>query len=120
MSRSIPDISAGWLFDPALPVAIPLDSAAWRAWLEDHGATRFTYPLHDRRAGSVSGFMTVRKEGRRRGGAYWSVYRRVGGRLRKIYLGRTAAVTHARLEAIAQALLVEATATSKEGTMGRR
>jgi LuxR family maltose regulon positive regulatory protein len=108
MSRSIPDVSAGRLYDPALVTAIPLDSAAWRAWLEDPATTRFTYPLHDRRAGAIAGFMTVRKEGRRRGGWYWTAYRRAGGRLRKVYLGRAAAVTRARLEAIAQTLLAEA------------
>jgi hypothetical protein len=119
-SRSIPDVSAGWLFDPTQPAAIALDSAAWGAWLADPATTRFTYPLHDRRAGYISGFMTVRKEGRQRGGTYWSVYRRLGGRLRKLYLGPAAAVTATRLEAIAQALLAEATARTEEGTMDER
>jgi len=49
--------------------------------------------------------MTVRKEPRRRGSSYWSVYRRSGGRLRKIYLGRSATVTAARLEEVARRLL---------------
>ena len=58
--------------------------------------------------------MTVRKERRQRGGTYWTVYRRVGGQVRKIYLGPAEAVTAARLEGLAQAWLAEAT-TGKEG-----
>jgi hypothetical protein len=120
MSRSIPDVSAGRLYDPAQPAGIPLDSAAWWAWLADPTTTRFTYPLHDRRAGYISGFMTVRKEGRQRGGTYWTIYRRLGGRLRKIYLGPAEAVTATRLEAIAQALLAEATARKEGDPMPER
>lgn len=121
MSRHTPTVSAGALYDPATPAAsIRLDSPAWRAWLEAPPAARFTYPLHDRRAGDIAGFMTVRKEGRRRGGWYWTAYRRAGGRLRKIYLGRAAAVTHARLEAIAQALLAEAQRRKEGNPVGKR
>lgn len=120
MSRSIPDVSAGRLYAPAQAAGIPLDSAAWWAWLADPTTTRFTYPLHDRRAGYISGFMTVRKERRQRGGAYWTVYRRAGGRLRKIYLGRAEAVTAARLEAIAQAWLAEARAGEEGQAMPER
>ena len=48
--------------------------------------------------------MTVRKERRQRGGAYWSAYRRQGRRLRKIYLGPSASVTEARLREVAARL----------------
>jgi hypothetical protein len=48
--------------------------------------------------------MTVRKEQRQRGTAYWSVYRRQGQRLRKLYVGSSAALTKARLEEIAAQL----------------
>lgn len=51
--------------------------------------------------------MTVRKDGRQRRGAYWSVFRRQGGRLRRLYVGRSNQVTRARLERIAEQLLVE-------------
>ena len=47
--------------------------------------------------------MTVRKERRARGGTYWTAYWWVGGRLRKTYLGRSPAVTSARLRAVAAA-----------------
>jgi hypothetical protein len=120
MSRSIPDVSAGRLYASARAAGIPLDSAAWLAWLAEPATTRFTYPLHDRRAGSIAGFMTVRKERRQRGGAYWTVYRRMGDRLRKVYLGRAEAVTAARLEAIAQGWLAEARTDREEGRMDER
>ena len=48
--------------------------------------------------------MTVRKERRQRGGAYWTAYRRQGRRLRKIYLGPSASVTKARLREVAARL----------------
>jgi hypothetical protein len=115
MSRHTPTVAAGALYDPATPATrIRLDSSAWHAWLAAPTTTRFAYPLHNQQRGYIAGFMTVRKEGRRRGGTYWTVYRRVGARLRKLYLGRAETVTHARLEAIAQDLLTEAT-TRKEG-----
>jgi LuxR family maltose regulon positive regulatory protein len=120
MSRSIPDVSAGRLYDPAAGAPIALDSAAWRAWLADPATTRFTYPLHDRHAGAIAGFMTVRKERRLRGGAYWTAYRRAGARLRKVYLGPSEAVTQARLEAIAQALLAEAARRKEEDAVDGR
>ena len=79
-----------------------LDTPAWFAWLD--GATRFAYPLFDPAKGYMVGVMTARKEGRARGGLYWTAYRRADGHLRKVYLGRTVAVTQARLAAVAEEL----------------
>ena len=105
MSRHTPTVSQNHLFDPARPgSAICLDTPAWRAWLEAPTTTRFAYPLFDPALGYNLGVMTVRKERRQRGGVYWTVYRRAGRRLCKIYVGPTPAVTHARLQAIAAAL----------------
>jgi LuxR family maltose regulon positive regulatory protein len=105
MSATTPAVSAGSLWDPATPAAsIPLDSPAWLAWLEAPTTRRFAYPLVDPARGYIVGFMTVRKERRRRGGAYWTAYRRAGARLRKVYLGRSGTVTQARLQAVADAL----------------
>ena len=95
MSRPTPTVSAGRALRPGPPAAgIPLDSAglARLAGGADHRAASPTRCTTGG-AGSIAGFMTVRKEGRRRGGWYWTVYRRAGGRLRKVYLGRSAAVT---------------------------
>jgi LuxR family maltose regulon positive regulatory protein len=108
MSAKAPIVSAGGLYDPATPDRIDLDSPAWWAWLEAPTTRRFAYPLYDPAVGSIIGLMTVRKEGRQRGGAYWTAYRRAGARLRKVYLGRSATVTQARLQATADALRAEA------------
>ena len=108
MSAKTPVVSAGCLFDPATPAtSIPLDTPAWQAWLEEPTTRRFAYPLYEPRVGYIIGFMTVRKEGRQRGGAYWTVYRRAGTWLRKVYLGRSAMVTEARLQGIADRLREE-------------
>ncbi len=108
MSAKTPTVSAGWLYDPRQPdTAIALDSAAWYAWLESGEARSFSYPVFDARCGSIVGFLTVRREGRQRGGSYWRVYRRSQGRVRKFYLGRAQQVTRARLVAIVRTLLAE-------------
>ena len=79
-----------------------LDTPAWFAWLD--AATRFAYPLFDPAKGYIVAAITVRKEARARGGTYWTAYRRADGHLRKVYLGRAAAVTQARLAAVAEDL----------------
>ncbi len=67
----------------------------------------FAYPVFDARCGYIVGYMTVRKEARQRGGCYWTVYRRSGGRLRKIYLGTAQRVTRDRLVMVVRQLLAE-------------
>ncbi len=91
--------------------AIRLESALWWAWLETATAQSFAYPIYDHQAGYIRGFMTVRKEQRERGGDYWMAYRRVSGRLCKIYLGRSAELTQQQLAGIAgRFLTLEASA----------
>lgn len=109
MTKSMPIVQDGFIVDDHTPgPTIYLDTPAWFAWLEapSTGAprARFSYALFNRTMGYIDGFMTVRKERRQRGTAYWSVYRRQGQRLRKCYLGSSAALTHARLEQIAARL----------------
>jgi LuxR family transcriptional regulator, maltose regulon positive regulatory protein len=97
-----------WVYGPGLPPAgLRLGCPAWFAWLELATTTSFSYPLFERRGGYIIGFMTVRKERRQRGGAYWTAYRRQGHRLRKIYLGASSTLTHARLEAVVATLIEE-------------
>jgi len=108
MGQTTPRVYDDWLEDTVLPTPrIRLDSPAWFAWLEAQTTQRFAYPLFDPRVGYIVGVMTVRKEARQRGGWYWSVYRRAGAGMRKVYLGRSATVTQARLAAIATDLLAE-------------
>jgi hypothetical protein len=106
VSTKTPTVSEAAVYALDLPDGrIRLDTLAWFSWLERPTTTSFSYPLFDPRCGYIRGYMTVRKETRQRGGSYWSVYRRSGGRLRKVYLGRSASVTGAHLEEIARTLL---------------
>ena len=88
-----------------LETGLLLDTPAWSVWLDDPATTSFSYPVYNPAQGYVEGYMTVRKERRARGGAYWTAYWRVGRRLRKAYLGRSSAVTAARLRAVGAAWL---------------
>jgi hypothetical protein len=90
--------------------AIQLDSAAWQEWLERPTTTSFAYPIYDGRVGYIRGFMTVRKERRRRGSQYWVAYQRVAGRLHKLYLGRSGRLTQSQLEGVAGRFLAMADA----------
>jgi hypothetical protein len=102
MAKNIPTVSDAILLDPGSdPPFIRLDTPTWFVWLEAPTTTRFSYALHNRAEGYIDGFMTVRKETRQRGGAYWSVYRRCGRQLRKVYVGPSTALTLGRLEEIA-------------------
>jgi hypothetical protein len=85
--------------------AIRLESTLWWAWLERATARSFAYPIYDQQAGYIRGFMTVRKEQRARGGSYWVAYRRTAGVVRKIYLGRSAALTQRHLAQSAERFL---------------
>jgi hypothetical protein len=105
MSHSLPTVQQDLLFDEQNPgPLIRLDTPAWFAWLEAPTTTRFSYALFNRAQGYIAGFMTVRKEHRRRGNTYWTVYRRQGPRLRKIYVGSSARLTQAHLAQIAHRL----------------
>jgi LuxR family maltose regulon positive regulatory protein len=76
----------------------------WFAWLDT--VTSFTF------RGKLGQF-TVRKESRQWGDRYWYAYRRVGPKLRKKYLGRTADLTLVRLEEV-DALLTAADVSQRK------
>jgi hypothetical protein len=86
---------------------ILLDTPAWHTWLEAATTTSFAYPIYDDTCGYIVGVMTVRKERRQRGGWYWTAYRRRHGRLTKVYLGASAALTHQRLDEVARSFAQE-------------
>ncbi len=97
------------LSDPSEPGPdIVVDSPAWFEWLESPTTRSFSYPLFDPAGGYIMGFMTVRKEQRKRGTSYWSVYRRCQGRVQRVYLGRSVTITDARLHTIATSLRLTA------------
>jgi hypothetical protein len=94
---------------------IELDTPAWQAWLELPSTRSFAYPIDDRQAGYICGFMTVRKERRRRGSEYWVAYRRVGKQVRKVYLGRAVQMTQQQLAATAERFLAMDEVRAREG-----
>src|SRR5258706_15226205 len=71
------------------------EAQAWFAWLDS--VASFTFQ-------GQQGQLTARKESRQWGEGYWYAYRRVGPKLSKKYLGRTADLTLARLEEAASLL----------------
>jgi len=95
--------------------AIVVDSPAWFGWLAAETTRGFAYALFDRQAGYVSGFLSVRKEQRERGGNYWVAYRRSQGRLWKRYLGSTSRLTCAYLETIGATALALSDGSAREG-----
>ena len=90
------------VYVPGQARGIAVDTPGWFGWLEEATTKSFAYPVFDPGLGAVVKFLTVRKEARQRGGAYWSVYWREGQSVRRRYLGKSAMVTQARLEALAE------------------
>ncbi|MFL5659016.1 MAG: hypothetical protein ACJ8CB_33145, partial [Ktedonobacteraceae bacterium] len=91
---------------------LPVDTAAWFAWLET--ASTFSF-------GSSEGSFTARREqaGHKRGGWYWKAYRKQHGKLSSRYLGKSETITLAHLQMVAQALadaLVETAPDIDAGT----
>ena len=108
MGTKPPQVRDQWLGNPAADGRdIRLDSAEWFAWLEAPSTRSFSYGVFEPQRGWVVGFMTVRKERRERGGWYWSVYRRQGKRMRRIYVGKARLLTSERLWRIAEQLRQE-------------
>ena len=72
-------------------------TSAWYAWLQ----TAMTF-----RVRSPFGTFTIRREraGNQRGDWYWRAYRRRGGKLHRVYVGKADEVTLERLNAVAKQL----------------
>jgi LuxR family transcriptional regulator, maltose regulon positive regulatory protein len=77
---------------------VPGDEEAWQVWLDAHDSFAFQ---------GRQGRLNVYKEARPRGGQYWYAYHTTSKRTHKRYLGRTAKVTFARLEEVAEVLTRE-------------
>lgn len=94
MHKQLPIVSDGFLSisSAAGSTTIAVGSPAWVAWLE-HPDTR-SYSFQDEH-----GHFTARKERRKRGGEYWVAYRKLQGKLRNVYLGKSADLTLAQLTA---------------------
>src|SRR4051812_33346091 len=76
-------------------VPLTVGTPAWFAWLER--ATTFSFS-------GPTGSFTARKEARARGGGYWKAYRTAHGTQERIYLGKSADLTLARLQEAAATL----------------
>src|SRR5579859_3321508 len=90
----LPTVQHDMMFPNTASGAVPVESAAWFAWLRT--ATSFTYK-------SSGGTYTARRE-ERSGSQFWYAYRRMAGVLRKAYLGRSAELSVERLEQAARTL----------------
>lgn len=91
-NHSTPTIICHFLY--ADLAAIPLDSPAWFAWLEQHSTFYFDSPL---------GCFTARCEPRANA-LFWYAFRRYRKCLYKVYLGRSTNLCSARLLLVAQLL----------------
>ena len=91
-AHQVYELSAGKLCEQ-LPLTI--EGPAWFAWLDSVSSFAFH---------GQSGSYTARKETKQRGALYWYAYRKTQGTLAKKYLGKTAALTLARLEHVAGVL----------------
>jgi LuxR family maltose regulon positive regulatory protein len=83
------------------------DSPAWFAWLAEGLSFAFR---------GQAGSYTARLEAVQRGERYWYAYVRMGQKLRKKYLGKTADLTLARLEQVARLLQAERASGEPAGT----
>lgn len=76
--------------------SVVVDSATWFAWLKEPDVRSFHYE-------GDAGKFTARKEERATStNEYWYAYRKVQGKLRKVYLGAMEELTGDRLEQVAQ------------------
>src|ERR1043165_6010087 len=68
-----------------------VEDSSWSSWLAS--APSFTFRGRHTQ-------LTIRKESRQRGEAYWYAYRRNGQKMIKKYLGRASELTFERLEEV--------------------
>lgn len=109
MAAQLARVQDGVLRHPDRPhhEAIHVGTAAWWRWLD--AETTRSFAFH-----GATGHFTARKAGRRRGGMYWTAYRKVHARVVSVYVGKSAALTADRLNAVA-AQLTERTLGGENG-----
>ena len=98
MKGNTAQVKGKYCTDPNKPLypAIELDSDFWFAWLKESDVRSFHYE-------SETGKFTARKEERATStNEYWYAYRKIAGKLRKVYLGAMEELTGDRLEQVAQ------------------
>lgn len=87
---------------------VVVGSESWQEWLQEEEAQEFVFRAADGADGDRS-WHRARREWRGNS-AYWYVSCRVGGKLRRFYVGGAKTLDKARLEAVAEAI---ATARAK-------
>ena len=88
------------------PLAV--GSAGWQAWLGAAGTGEFVFRT------AVGEWHRARREWRR-GQPYWYSACRIGGRVRRFYLGPAATLDGARLAAVAEAIAAARAAPAERG-----
>jgi len=107
MTKRLPAVRNGYLhLEHEVPEGgVSVGSPAWHAWLEHPDTRSYTYA-------DEHGHLTARKESRQRGTVYWIAYRKISGKLRTVYLGKSADVTAERLSAAVVRLAAEQLTTN--------
>lgn len=94
---SVAQVRAGVLTDSSKPLypAIEVGSTFWFSWLKEPDVKSFSFEC-------VYGKFTARKEERATSKhEYWYAYRKLAGKLRKVYLGTSEELSNSRLEIVA-------------------
>lgn len=97
MATSVVQVKDKIFTDPSKFIfsSVAVDSATWFFWLKEPDIKSFHYQ-------SGAGKFTARKEQRpTSSNEYWYAYRKIGGKLRKVYLGLTQELIGDRLEQVA-------------------
>lgn len=97
MKTDTAQVNSKTFLDPTKFIYSPvdIDSEAWFFWLKDPEVKSFHYE-------SDAGKFTARKEQRSTStNEYWYAYRKIGGKLRKVYLGALEELTSDRLGQVA-------------------
>jgi LuxR family transcriptional regulator, maltose regulon positive regulatory protein len=98
MPEGIPQIVNGMVETDALSIGV--GSAEWLNWLNGHEIKSFAFQ-------GTTGKFTARLERKQHGSGYWVAYRKLKGKLHKVYLGKTEELTLEHLTHAAETLSTE-------------
>ncbi len=96
---------------------VMVGSESWQEWLQEEEAQEFVFRAADvagAGAGAVDGSWHRARRECRGNSAYWYVSCRVGGKLRRFYMGGAKTLDKARLEAVAEAIATARTKVMEE------
>jgi LuxR family transcriptional regulator, maltose regulon positive regulatory protein len=99
MPERIPQIVNG-VVDQVDTPSIPVGSTEWLDWLDENEIKSFSFQ-------GTTGKFTARRERKQHGSGYWVAYRKLKGKLHKVYLGKTEELTLEHLSQAAETLSTE-------------